>query len=214
MFGSVACGSADEGDEPNEDPSAAVDTGEDALSASLSIAYATPPAGLPRHPWSQPDSKGWFGEKGMCGPTSAANLLLLYKKIRSPEQAYEAGVHSLIGTLPGKQLSYFENEFPELGCDYIHADSTQFLRDSVSINRPVNIMIGMGGTTSHWVTVVGARFDKPSNEWKYTVMTWGRYGEIGESKLAPNWATGYAGHNPAIRCDARSPYKLAWFPKR
>lgn len=34
------------------------------------------PSGAPR-PFEQPESDGWFGEKGRCGPTAIANLLML-----------------------------------------------------------------------------------------------------------------------------------------
>ncbi len=190
------------------------DSGESDISASLDIARIAGPVGLPKKPWNQPDSRGWFGEKGMCGPTSAANLLLMYGTLVSPQQAYEGGVHSAVGTLPNRQEIYLDRDFPNLACDYDHAESTAFLRESVVAGRPVNIMIGMGGTSAHWVTVVGARFDARSSEWKYIVMTWGRYGEIGEAKLAPNWASGYAGRNPYVRCAPKSRYTLPWSPPR
>ncbi len=190
------------------------DSGEADISASLDIARIATPAGLPKKPWNQPDSRGWFGEKGMCGPTSASNLLLMYGTLVSPQTAYEGGVHSAVGTLPNRQEIYLDRDFPALACDYDHAESTAFLRESVVAGRPVNIMIGMGGTSAHWVTVVGARFDTRSNEWKYIVMTWGRYGEIGEAKLVPNWGSGYAGHNPYVRCAPKSRYTLPWAPPR
>jgi hypothetical protein len=204
----VACGGSDAASDENGD------SGEADISAALGIARIAAPAGLPKKPWNQPDSRGWFGEKGMCGPTSTANLLLMYGTLVSPQVAYEAGDHSAIGTLPNRQELYLDASFPDLACDYDHAESTAFLRDSVAAGRPVNIMIGMGGTSAHWITVVGARFDVPSNEWKYIVMTWGRYGEIGDAKLRPNWATGYAGQNPYVRCALKSRYTLPVTPPR
>jgi hypothetical protein len=144
------------------------------------------PAGMPAA-WVQPASRGWFDEKGMCGPTSVANTLRLYGIEKSPTDIYEDGARSLIGTLPGAMEKYLDRHHADLKCSRGAAPGGEdFLIASVRAGRPVNVLLGpFNGAGAHWVTIVGMNLRGPEPE--FILMTWGRYYKVASSKLMPYW---------------------------
>ena len=161
------------------------------------------PAGMPK-PWDQPDSTGWFDERGKCGPTAVANTLRLYWIDVSPEEADRAGVHWAIGTM-GRQIErYLVNHHPELGCSLEHPrDGAAFLRSEIAAGHPVMVWFNTeGGWSSHWVTAVGV-VGKGADE-DVIVMSWGRYYAIKMTKLVSAWRNVYGIRHPAVVCDART----------
>lgn len=144
------------------------------------------PKGMPAV-WAQPDSRGWFGEKGMCGPTAVANTLRLLGMEKSPTSIYEEGAHSLIGLTPNAMEAYMTKHYASLGCDAETVDTGKpLLLRLLRAKRPVNVLLsGLDGVNAHWVTVVGAR--SPKAKTVFTVMSWGRYYEIDEDVLLRSW---------------------------
>jgi hypothetical protein len=161
------------------------------------------PAGMPK-PWDQPDSTGWFDEKGRCGPTALANLLRLYWIELSPEDAYDSGVHWIIGTMGKQIIDYLDENEPELGCTLEHPkDGAAFLRKELGAGHPVLVWFNMkGGLASHWVTAVGTRGSGKTEE--VIVMSWGRYYSISMTKLVDAWRNVYGIRNPSIVCDEKT----------
>lgn len=156
------------------------------------------PAGMPK-PYEQPDSTGLFEERGKCGSTAVANMLMLYWVDVSPQQADRGGVHWLIGTM-GRQIeSYLRNEQTELGCTLQHPrDGAVFLRSQLSTGHPVMVWFNTEGLGSHWVTAVGTRGTGDAEV--VIVMSWGSYYSIPMKKLVGAWRNVYGIHNPAVVC--------------
>jgi hypothetical protein len=201
---------ADAGDPASDNPADQVDdTSADQQDLTLESAdfkTIARPAGLPKV-WNQPDSRGWFGEKGMCGPTSVANALNLYGIVKSPTVIYNEGVHSLIGTLPGAMISYLDKNYAQLKCDYQRAAQPEaFLLGQLRAKRPVNILIAMAGLQAHWVTVVGARKVAGEPNYRFIVMTWGSYREVKGEILLRHW--NLATDNPYVSFGVPSRYTL------
>ncbi len=161
------------------------------------------PAGMPR-PWDQPDSTGWFDERGKCGPTAVANTLRLYWIDVSPEEADRAGVHWAIGTMGRQIVRYLDEHHPELGCSLEHPkDGAAFLRSEIAAGRPVMVWFNTeGGWSSHWVTAVGVVGHGADED--VIVMSWGRYYAIEMTKLVAAWRNVYGIRNPAVVCEERT----------
>lgn len=162
------------------------------------------PAGMP-DVWNQPDSTGFFDERGKCGPTAVANTLRLYGKEISPAAADAAGVHWIIGTRGQDIERYLQRDHAGLGCTLEHPESGgRFLRDSIAQGHPVMIWFMSGSNmNSHWVVAVGKR-GMGANE-QVIVMSWGRYYAIPMTKLLASWRNVYGIRNPAVVCDATTP---------
>jgi hypothetical protein len=157
------------------------------------------PAGMPK-PYEQPDSTGWFGARGKCGPTAVANALLLYWISVTPQEADADGVHWLIGTMGSQIQSYMKREHPELGCSLVHpTDGASFLRSRVSTGHPVLVWFNIDGLDSHWVVAVGTRGTGAAEE--VIVMSWGAYYAISMTKLVGAWRNVYGIHNPSVVCE-------------
>lgn len=192
---------------PEDDEEEAADAAADELrSAPLSsgdMRRVAQPAGMPK-PWDQPDSTGWFDERGKCGPTAVANTLRLYWIDVSPEEADRAGVHWAIGTMGRQIVRYLDDHHPELGCSLEHPqDGAAFLRKELAGGHPVMVWFNTeGGLSSHWVTAVGV-VGKGAEE-DVIVMSWGRYYAIRMSKLVTAWRNVYGIRNPAVVCDERT----------
>lgn len=158
------------------------------------------PAGMPT-PWKQPDSEGWFGERGKCGPTALANELKLYGVEMSPDQADDAGVHWLVGTLQFQIDGYMKKHHPELGCRASYPwDGAKALRGQIDAGHPVMVWFNTdGGWSSHWVVAVGHHGSGDAE--KVIVMSWGRYYEIPMKKLddASKWVYGL--RHPTVICE-------------
>lgn len=203
-LGLAAAGMGCAADSPEDDP---VAEGEDALrGASLAQGdmRAIPrPAGMPI-PWSQPDSGGWFDERGKCGPTALANTLKLYWIDVSPEEADRAGVHWHIGTLGQNIEAYLDRRHPELRCELEHPrDGAAFLRTELAAGHPVMVWYNTQNTlSSHWVTAVGVRGRGAEED--VVVMSWGRYYAIRMSKLVAAWRNVYGIRNPSVVCRDRT----------
>jgi hypothetical protein len=116
------------------------------------------PRGMPRA-WVQPPSKGWLGERGMCGPTALANTLRLFGIEKSPETVYQEGGHSIVGTTPHKMEAFMSEHHEALRCDSARIDDGKALLLSALRNKHVvNILLsGLDGFGMHWVTVVGGQ---------------------------------------------------------
>ncbi len=200
MLGACAAEEVDPADDPT-------DATEDELRggslASGDMRRIDTPAGMPT-PWAQPDSTGWFDERGKCGPTALANTLRLYWIDLSPEQADRAGVHWHIGTL-GRQIEgYLSTRHPELRCALEHpTHGASFLRTELSAGHPVMVWFNTQNTlSSHWVTAVGVRGRGAEED--VIVMSWGRYYAIRMRKLVAAWSNVYGIHNPAVVCRDRT----------
>lgn len=189
--------------ETEQDDASSTDSTDDELrSAPLNdkdmVEIGTPP-GMPT-PWKQPDSDGWFGERGKCGPTALANDLKLYGIELSPEQADDAGVHWYVGTLQFQIDGYMEKQHPELGCRASYPwDGAKALRGQLDGGHPVMVWFNTdGGLQSHWVVAVG-HHGAGADE-KVIVMSWGRYYEIPMQKLddASKWVYGL--RHPTVIC--------------
>ena len=164
------------------------------------------PKGMPKV-WSQPDSRGVLDAQGMCGPTSVSNMLLFYGRNISPEGVYNGGGISLVGTTGRRMENYLDEKFPQLDCDFGHANifaPLKFLRDQLKLGRPVNVMVGMSGAQAHWVTVVGITGTDEAP--KVRVMTWGSYREIEWKKFRQNWDLNYGGVYPYVSCAPRTAF--------
>ena len=162
------------------------------------------PAGMPK-PWDQPDSTGFFEERGKCGPTAVANLLRLYGQEVSPAQADQQGVHWVIGTRGITIRNWFEAKHPELGCTLEHpTDGPAFLREHLAKGEPVLVWFNTAGSlSSHWVVAVG--IDGSGAEERVVVMSWGRYYSIAMSKLDAAWRNVYWIRRPSIVCGVKTP---------
>lgn len=187
----------------------AIGTSEDAttaaakgLKSSEMKAIATP-RGLPRA-WPQPDSDGWFDERGKCGPTAVANLLRLYGKDGiSPDAAYDAGVRWWVGSRPVDLGGYLDRKHAGLGCRITFApDGPALLRAATATERPVLAWFRTEGLSSHWVAVADVRGAGPTEE--VVLLSWGRYYAVPMTRFAEAWDSVYGFRNPAIVCAARS----------
>lgn len=158
------------------------------------------PKGMPK-PYDQPDSTGWFGEHGYCGPTAVANTLLLYwEGDVTPQEAYDDGVHFLIGTMGTQIVNYMSKYHPELGCSIQHPDNgAAFLRQQIDGGHPVMVWFNMApGPDSHWVVAVGHQGTGAAEQ--VIVMSWGRYYAIPMSKLVAAWKEVYGLKSPSVVC--------------
>lgn len=199
-----ACATESAPDEETSDDVGATD--DELRSAPLNdkdmVAIDTP-ANMPT-PWKQPDSEGWFGERGKCGPTALANDLRLYGIELSPDDADNAGVHFLVGTLQWQIEDYLKKNHPELGCRISYPwDGAKALRGQLDGGHPVMVWFNTdGGFSSHWVTAVGHHGTGPDE--KVTVMSWGRYYEIPMQKLdnASKWVYGL--RHPTVICSKKT----------
>jgi hypothetical protein len=126
------------------------------------------PAGMP-NVWKQPASKGWLGERGMCGPASLANTLRLLRIEKSPDQVYNEGANSIVGTTPRKMEAYMDAHYPNLKCESRSVDDGKtLLLDALRKKQIVNVLLsGLDGYGMHWVTVVGAR--NPTTDTVFTI---------------------------------------------
>ncbi len=169
-----------------------------------------PPRGLPRA-WPQPDSDGWFDERGKCGPTAVANLLRLYGKDGvSPDAAYDAGVRWWVGSRPPDLGGYLDRKHRDLGCRITFApDGPALLRAAVATDRPVLAWFRTEGLSSHWVAVAGVRGPASSPTEEVVLLSWGRYYAVPMTRFAEAWDSVYGFRNPAIVCSARSPVLAA-----
>ncbi|MDF2691890.1 MAG: hypothetical protein K0S65_273 [Labilithrix sp.] len=197
----TACAAETEDDETSVEATA--DELQSAPLADKDMRPIATPAGMPK-PWNQPDSTGWFDEKGRCGPTALANLLRLYWIDLSPEKAYESGVRWVIGTMGKQIIDYLDEHEPELGCTLEHPkDGAAFLRSEIAGGHPVLVWYNtQGQLSSHWVTAVGTRGKGVAEE--VIVMSWGRYYSIPMTKLVAAWRNVYGIRNPSIVCDDRT----------
>ena len=165
------------------------------------------PANMPV-PWKQPDSEGWFDERGKCGPTALANELRLYGIEKSPDQLDDGGVHFVVGTLQWQIEDWLKRNHPDLGCRISYPwDGAKALRGQLDGGHPVMVWFNTdGGFSSHWVTAVGHRGTGADE--KVIVMSWGRYYEIPMRKLddASKWV--YGMRHPTIIC-TRTTDKIA-----
>lgn len=197
----VGCGVEQAEDEETEATADALQSPPMAQSEMKKIPI---PAGMPAA-WEQPDSTGWFDERGKCGPTAVANTLRLYGKEVSPAQADHDGVNWLVGTRGINIEPYLQRQHPELNCTLEHpTDGPAFLRKSVDGGHPVMVWFNMSGgfLGSHWITVVGRR-GAGANE-RAIVMSWGDYYEVPMSKLDAAWRNVYAIRRPSIVCAAKT----------
>ncbi len=200
VVGTTACAGEDEGADAD------VGASDEAMTTTrgiheLEMKPVPIPAGFPKA-WSQPDSDGWFDERGKCGPTAVANALLLYGRDGvSPNLAYEEGVQWVVGSRPIDLERYLDREQADLRCSVVYPeDGPAFLRAAVASGRPVMTWFRTEGLTSHWVTVAGIRGANVSE--KVVVMSWGRYYEIPMYRFAEAWKSVYGFHNPAVACAA------------
>lgn len=189
---------AEEGSEPVVE-----ETSDELRSAALDAAFMKKypqPAGMPK-PWDQPDSTGWFDERGKCGPTAVANLLKLYKINVSPQEADTDGVNWIVGTRGTQIRDYLEDYHPQLGCKIEHpTDGPAFLRSKLASGQPVLVWYNTSGfMQSHWVTAVGT-VGSGANE-LVIVMSWGRYYSIPMAKLDEAWSNVYGLRRPSIVCN-------------
>lgn len=161
------------------------------------------PEGLPE-PWDQPDSSGWFGARGKCGPTAMANMLRLHGVELSPDEADKAGVHWLVGTLTWQINSYLKQNHPELQCRTSFPwNGAKALRGQLDEGRPVMVWFNTaGGWSSHWVTAVGHHGSGDAE--KVIVMSWGRYYEIPMKKLDDSSKWVYGLRHPTVICEAQT----------
>lgn len=160
------------------------------------------PAGLPK-PWVQPDSTGWFDEKGRCGPTAVANALLLYGIRKEPEKIYNDGAHWLVGSLATNLNTYLNKFHPQLGCTIEQPlDSAAFLRRELDANRPVMLLYNTEGWNSHWVTAVDHKGTGANED--VIVMSWGSYYKIKMTKLVRAWENVYGMRSPSVICTPSS----------
>lgn len=164
------------------------------------------PAGMPK-PWDQPDSTGWFDERGKCGPTAVANVLKLYGINVSPDEADRDGVHWIVGSRGINVEGYFDAKFPNLHCSLEHPeDGPAFLRSQIKSGHPVMVWFNTGGSflSSHWVTAVGLQGTGASE--RVVVMSWGRYYTISMSKLDAAWRNVYLIRRPSVVCTPKSTF--------
>lgn len=197
-----ACALDNEDDVEEQTASTTEELGSPGLASSDMIPIKTP-RGMPK-PWDQPDSTGWFDERGKCGPTAVANTLKLYGINVSPAQADKDGVHWVVGSRDVQIRDYLREEHPRLGCTIEHPrDGAKFLRDELDAGHPVMVWFNTSGLwQSHWVTVVG-HVGKGASE-VAVVMSWGRYYKIAMSKLVEAWRTVYLTRFPSVVCDAKT----------
>jgi hypothetical protein len=205
---SLGCGAEDAESEDTSAEQGDISTSEEDLTlASNDFKIVAAPSGMPTRVWKQPASEGWFGEKGMCGPTSVSNALRLYNIERAPKVVFDDGVQSVIGTLPGAMIQYFDKRYPGLGATYDRANNPEnFLLGQLRAKKPINILIAMAGLQAHWITVVGARKVAGETNHRFLVMTWGQYREVKGEILLNHWslATG----NPYISFEMASRYNI------
>lgn len=173
------------------------------LARSMMKDHATP-KGMPK-PWDQPDSTGWFGEGGKCGPTATANLLKLYSINVSPQDADEDGVHWLIGTRGVQIRDYLKQHHAQLGCTLEHpTDGPTFLRNQIAGGHPVLVWYNTeGGFSSHWVAAVA--IEGTGNNEQVVVMSWGKYFSIPMKTLDAAWRNVYGIRRPSVVCTRTSP---------
>lgn len=206
----AACADAAPEDDETADEEP-VSTSEDPLTAAArgllqrEMKRMPDPAGMPRA-WSQPDSDGWFDERGKCGPTATANTLRLYGKDGiSPEACYEAGVSWVVGSRPVDIAGYLRRTQPQLGCRVVYPeDGPALLRAAAKTARPVMVWFRTEGLTSHWVNVVGVRGAGATEQ--AVLMSWGRYYTVPMRRLDEAWQSVYGFRHPAVLCSARSAY--------
>lgn len=192
-----ATGCASEQEEEIDDADSAMSL-QSAPIANGDMRKIARPAGMPLV-YQQPDSTGWFDEKGKCGPTAVANTLRLYWIDVTPEQADKDGAHWIIGTM-GRQIAGYMNNFhPELGCTLEHPDDGgPWLRKQLDTGHPVMVWFNTEGFTSHWVVAVGHR--GTGDKEVAVVMSWGNYYEINFKKFVEAWRNVYGIHNPSVVC--------------
>lgn len=210
----LACAAPREDDALDDEQPIIVEGGDELSSShglrSAEMTRVATPAGLPKV-WSQPDSDGWFDERGKCGPTAVANTLRLYGKEVSPDAAYEAGVRWVVGSRPVDLASYLRRTQPQLQCRVTFPpDGPAFVRAAIRSGRPVMAWFRTEGLTSHWVTVAGLRGSGATEE--VVVMSWGRYYRVPMARFAEAWQSVYGFHNPSVTCAARSTIALPASP--
>lgn len=197
----MAC-AAEPAEEPVDDGEAVGTTDDELRSAPLNdkdmVAIETP-AGMPT-PWEQPDSVGWFDERGKCGPTAMSNVLRLHGIELSPDDADKAGVHWYVGTLQWQIDWYLKRNYPDLDCKVSYPwNGAKALRGQLDAGKPVMVWFNTdGGWTSHWIVAVGHRGSGDAE--KVVVMSWGKYYEIPMKKLddASKWVYGL--RHPTVIC--------------
>lgn len=197
----VACAAEEEQAAEEEEIPAEAQAGE-LRSAQLAEADMTKipnPPGMMR-PWDQPDSTGWFGERGKCGQTALANLVGLYGVQLSPQEAEARGVYSVIGTRGTPIRNYLRDNHPGFGCSIQHpTDGPGYLRSHIRSGHPVLVWFNTAGFyTSHWVPAVGI-VGSGADE-RVIVMSWGRYYSIPMNKLEEAWRNVYGMRRPSIVC--------------
>jgi len=198
----TACAAEEDGGD-EADMEATADQLQSSPLAESDMVRVRQPAGMPK-PWDQPDSTGWFDERGKCGPTAVANTLKLYWIDVSPEEADRKGVHWVIGTMGRQIADYLQKYHPELGCTLEHPkDGAAFLRRELAGGHPVMVWYNTTGSlSSHWVTAVGTRGSGDAE--KVVVMSWGRYYEISMKKLVDAWRNVYGIRHPSVVCDEKT----------
>lgn len=202
-IGATACGVETEASDDGDTYDQTTDALQSSPLASNMMTRIATPAGMPT-PWDQPDSGGWFDERGKCGPTAVANALKLYGIDVSPAQADADGVNWLIGSRGINVESYMKRKHPRLGCTLEHpVDNGAFLRTELDAGHPVMLWFNTeGGFSSHWVTAVGHRGRGAAEV--AIVMSWGRYYSIPMDKLLAAWRNVYGIRSPSVVCDAKT----------